>query len=103
MQLTKGLLLIFSSAAGKVVEPAAAQAYIWAEILKPGAAASPETAVGDFVPEERLPLLYPDMPLDGTLHHFARWPALLIRNRARATAGEGVLTEDAVLECFRNR
>jgi hypothetical protein len=55
------------------------------------------------VPEERLPLLYTDMPLDVTLHHFARWPTLLIRNRARATAVEGVLTEDAVLECFRSR
>ncbi len=50
-----------------------------------------------------LPLLYPDMPLDVTRHHFARWPALLIRNRARATAVEGVLTEDAVLACFREQ
>jgi chloride channel protein, CIC family len=44
------------------------------------------------VPEERLPLLYPDMPLDFTLQRFARWPALRIRNRARALEVEGVLT-----------
>jgi hypothetical protein len=56
--------LIFSFVAGKVVEPATAQAYIGAEILELDAAASPETAVGDLVPEERLPLPYPDMPLD---------------------------------------
>jgi hypothetical protein len=41
------------------------------------------------------------MPLDVTLRQFARWPALLIRNRARVTAVEGVLTEDVVLACFR--
>ncbi|WP_263352268.1 chloride channel protein [Acidicapsa acidisoli] len=74
-----------------------------AELEKFGANASPETAVGDLLPEERLPLLYPDMPLDGTLRHFARWPALLIRNRARTTAVEGVLTENAVLACFREQ
>jgi CIC family chloride channel protein len=74
-----------------------------AELERLGATASPETAVGDLLPEERLPLLYPDMPLDGTLRHFARWPALLIRNRALSTAAEGVLTEDAVLACFREQ
>jgi len=73
-----------------------------AELERLGTAASPETAVGDLIPEERLPVLYPDMPLDVTLHHFARWPALLIRNRAQATAVEGVLTEAAVLACFKN-
>jgi len=72
-----------------------------AELEQLGAHASPETAVGDVVPRERLPLLYPDMPLDATLRHFARWPALLIRNRAKATAMEGVLTEAEVLVCFR--
>jgi CIC family chloride channel protein len=76
-----------------------------AELESLGATASPETAVGDLLAKlragERLPLLYPDMPLDGTLRHFARWPALLIRNRARVTAREGVLTEREVLDCFR--
>lgn len=72
-----------------------------AELERLGMAASPETAVGDLIPEERLPMLYPDMPLDATLHYFGRWPALLVRNRARATAVEGVLTEARVLECFR--
>jgi hypothetical protein len=44
-------------------------------------------------------LLYPDVPL----RHFARWPALLIRNRGQATAIEGVLTEDVELACFREQ
>jgi hypothetical protein len=67
MQLTKRLLLIFSSVAGKVVE------------------------------------FCGDVPLDATLYRFTRWPALLIRNRARAPAVEGVLTGEAVAACFRNR
>jgi len=74
-----------------------------AELERLGVHASPETAVGDLLPRERLPLLYPDMPLDATLRHFARWPALLIRNRARATAIEGLLTEAQVLDCFREQ
>ena len=72
-----------------------------AELERLGAGASPETAVGSLMPHERLPLLYPDLPLDATLHHFVRWPAVLVRNRARSTAVEGVLTEAQVLACYR--
>jgi len=64
----------------------------------------PETQVGKAVSDhsvDRLPVIYPDMPLEVTLHHFGRWPALLVRNRARATVAEGVLTEAEVLGCFR--
>lgn len=71
------------------------------ELQRLGVAASPETAVGDLLPARRLPLLYPDMPLDTTLHFFADWPALLVRNRAVPTAIEGVLTEDQVLARYR--
>jgi len=73
------------------------------ELEKLGTTASPETAIGDLIPNERLPLLYPDMPLDSTLQYFVRWPALLIRNRARATKAEGALTEATVLACFRKQ
>jgi len=72
-----------------------------AELEELGRMAPPETAVGDLIPNERIPLLYPDMPLDVTLQHFVRWPALLIRNRARVATVEGVLTEAAALACFR--
>jgi CIC family chloride channel protein len=71
------------------------------ELERLGQAASPETAVGSLLPKFRVPLLYPDMPLDVTLHHFARWPVLLIRNRARGTIIEGAVTEAQVLACFR--
>ena len=71
------------------------------ELQRLGASSDPETAVGSLLPAERLPLLYPDMPLDAALQYFGRWPAMLIRNRARSTAIEGVITEAEVLACFR--
>lgn len=71
------------------------------ELQRLGVASSPETAIGDLLPESRMPLLYPDMPLDTALHFFSKWPALLIRNRAVPTAVEGVLTEDQVLSRYR--
>lgn len=67
-----------------------------------GAEASLETAVGLLVPVERMPVLYPDLTLDTTLHHFAHWPALVVRNRARVMAIEGVLTEATVLACYKD-
>jgi CIC family chloride channel protein len=71
------------------------------ELKRLGVAASPETAIGSLLPKFRVPLLYPDMPLDVTLHHFARWPVLQVRNRARGAVVEGLLTEAQVLACFR--
>lgn len=68
-----------------------------------GAEASLESAVGTLMPLERMPVLYPDLSLDVTLHHFARWPALAVRNRARVLEIEGVLTETAVLACYHRR
>jgi hypothetical protein len=52
---------------------------------------------------EREPLLYPDMPLDATLRHFARWPVLLIRNGAQVTAMERILTEARCWDAFAMR
>ncbi|WP_263358255.1 chloride channel protein [Acidicapsa ligni] len=74
------------------------------ELGEIGSSFAPETDVGSVVAartEERLPVIYPDMSLEVTLHHFGRWPALLVRNRARATEAVGVLTEAEVLGCFR--
>jgi len=68
-----------------------------------GAEASLESAVGTLIPLERMPELYPDLALDVTLHHFARWPALAVRNRARVMEIEGVLTEATVLACYHQR
>lgn len=68
-----------------------------------GAEASLEAAVGTLLPVERMPVLYPDLALDTALHHFGRWPALAVRNRARVMEIEGILTEPMVLACYRKR
>lgn len=68
-----------------------------------GAEASLETTVGSLMPVERMPVLYPDLALDTALHYFGRWPALAVRNRARLKAVEGVLTQEEVLRCYRER
>jgi CIC family chloride channel protein len=72
-----------------------------AEMEKLAASGRNDAAIGALLPAERLPVLYPDMPLDAALPHFRLWPAVLIRNRARATMAEGALTEADVLACFR--
>jgi CIC family chloride channel protein len=67
-------------------------------------------AVGDFPAEtalqlalkpERAPILFPDMPLDSALPHFARWPLLPIRNRAAKGRLEGVVTSEDVLQAYQ--
>jgi CIC family chloride channel protein len=50
---------------------------------------------------DRTPLLFPDMPLDQTLHFFPRWPVLPILNRASRGTLEGMLTIDDVLRRYR--
>lgn len=52
--------------------------------------------------KDRTPLLFPDMPLDATLHYFPRWPLLRILNRARGGTLEGLLTIDDVLRRYRS-
>jgi chloride channel protein, CIC family len=55
------------------------------------------------IPEERAPLLFPDLPLDSTLPHFARWPLLPIRNRAVKGLLEGIVTSEDVLNTYRQK
>jgi CIC family chloride channel protein len=50
---------------------------------------------------DRVPQLFPDMPLDTALHHFPRWPVLPIQNRASRGTLEGILTLNDVLARYR--
>lgn len=59
-------------------------------------------SIENFLPPERVPLLYPDLALDETLPYFQRWPVLPIVNRAVSGVLEGVVTQHDVLECYRN-
>jgi chloride channel protein, CIC family len=51
---------------------------------------------------ERVPVLFPDMPLDSTLAHFARWPLLPIRNRAAKGQLEGMVTSEDVMQTYQH-
>jgi CIC family chloride channel protein len=61
----------------------------------------PETALQGVLKPERAPILFPDMPLDSALPHFARWPLLPIRNRARRGQLEGIITSEDVLQTYQ--
>jgi CIC family chloride channel protein len=50
---------------------------------------------------DRVPILFPDMPLDSALPHFVRWPLLPVRNRAAKGLLEGILTSEDVMETYQ--
>jgi chloride channel protein, CIC family len=71
------------------------------ELTSAGPTSTPDTAIERILPAERTPILFPDMPLDSTLHHFPRWPVLPIMNRASKGKLEGIVTQDDVLQCYQ--
>jgi CIC family chloride channel protein len=60
-----------------------------------------ETPLNQALKPDRVPILFPDMPLDSALAHFARWPLLPIRNRAAKGLLEGIVTYDDVLKTYQ--
>lgn len=54
------------------------------------------------LPNERTPLLYPDLALDETLPYFRRWPILPVVNRAVSGLLEGVVSQNDVIQCYQN-
>uniref|UniRef100_A0A7V5CV45 Chloride channel protein n=1 Tax=Acidobacterium capsulatum TaxID=33075 RepID=A0A7V5CV45_9BACT len=59
-----------------------------------------ETAIERAVGKDRIPPLYPDLPLDSALPYFSRWPVLPVQNRASRGTLEGILTQSDVLERY---
>jgi CIC family chloride channel protein len=53
------------------------------------------------LPEERLPILFPDQPLDRTLSYFHRWPVLIVKNRANRNALNGIVRMKIVLDRYQ--
>jgi chloride channel protein, CIC family len=64
---------------------------------------TPETPIERALKPERLPLLFPDLPLDSAIPYLARWPVLTIQNRASRGTLEGVVTLDDVLNRYQQR
>jgi CIC family chloride channel protein len=71
-----------------------------AELTAASATSTPDTPIERVLPPERVPILFPDMPLDSALHYFQRWPVLPVLNRAIRGKIEGILTQDDVLHCY---
>jgi CIC family chloride channel protein len=66
------------------------------------AAFTPETPVEHAVKAERVPTLFPDLPLDNALPYFPRWPLLPVMNRASRGKLEGILTLSGVLKRYQS-
>jgi chloride channel protein, CIC family len=71
------------------------------ELTRLSAALTPETPLQRALPQERVPQLFPDLPLDSALSHFPRWPLLPIANRATRGTLEGTVTLADVLARYR--
>ena len=72
-----------------------------AELGSLAAVSAPETVVASVLKPDRIPLLFPDLPLDSALPHLARWPILPIQNRASRGAIEGTVTLADVLSRYQ--
>ncbi len=71
------------------------------DLTAASATLTPDAPVQRALKPDRVPQLFPDMPLDTALHHFPRWPVLPIQNRASRATLEGILTLDDVLARYR--
>jgi chloride channel protein, CIC family len=60
------------------------------------------TGIEHALKPDRTPILFPDLPMDSTLHYFPRWPLLPILNRADKNKLEGVVTLEDVLRRYQN-
>ena len=79
----------------------------WYAMSKDEVASAAVTLTGDTPIEralkpDRAPMLFPDLPLDNTLHYFPRWPLLPILNRANKSKLEGVVTLEDVLKRYQD-
>jgi CIC family chloride channel protein len=71
------------------------------ELTAAAATLTPDTPVERAIKADRVPILFPDLPLDNTLHYFPRWPLLPVLNRANRGTPEGIVTLNGVLKRYR--
>jgi CIC family chloride channel protein len=72
------------------------------ELTGAAATLTPETAVERVLKTDRVPTLFPDLPLDSALPYFPRWPVLPVQNRASRGKLEGVLTLNSILKRYQS-
>ncbi|HTZ58902.1 MAG TPA: chloride channel protein [Acidobacteriaceae bacterium] len=71
------------------------------EFTAVAATQTPDTRIELALKPERLPVLFPDLPLDSAIPYLSRWPILPIQNRASRGTLEGVVTLDDVLSRYQ--
>jgi CIC family chloride channel protein len=67
------------------------------------AAQTPDTPLERTLKPDRIPQLFPDLPLDSAIPYLARWPVLPIQNRASKGTLEGVVSLEDVLGRYQQR
>lgn len=72
------------------------------ELTGASGALTPETPVERAIKADRIPALFPDLPLDNALPYFPRWPLLPVLNRASRGKLEGILTLNGVLKRYQS-
>ncbi|HEX3435980.1 MAG TPA: chloride channel protein [Pseudacidobacterium sp.] len=73
------------------------------ELTSISATFTPDSAIERALPPERLPVLFPDMPLASALPYFSRWALLPVMNRASKGTIEGILALEDVLRRYQKR
>jgi CIC family chloride channel protein len=71
------------------------------ELTGAAATLTPDTPVERALKADRVPILFPDLPLDNTLPYFPRWPLLPVLNRANRETPEGMVTLNGVLKRYQ--
>jgi CIC family chloride channel protein len=64
---------------------------------------TPDTPLERALGPDRVPLLFPDLPLDSAIPYFSRWPVLPIQNRASKGVLEGVVSLEDVLSRYQRQ
>jgi CIC family chloride channel protein len=72
------------------------------ELTGAAAARTPETPIEQALKPDRLPTLFPDLPLDNALPYFPRWPMIPIINRASRGTLEGIVTLSTILKRYQS-
>jgi CIC family chloride channel protein len=73
------------------------------ELTSMAATQTPDTLLERAIRPDRMPLLFPDLPLDSAIPYLSRWPVLPIQNRASKGILEGVVTLEDVLGRYQQK
>jgi CIC family chloride channel protein len=73
------------------------------EFTSLAATLTPDTPLERALKPDRIPILFPDLPLDSAIPYLSRWPVLPIQNRASKGVLEGVVSLDDVLGRYQRQ